>query len=739
MRKIKLALLLMFVLSFVTACSKSNGDIFVSDEAELVDAIATVKAGETIILRNGVWSDVEIQFEANGSEGRPVTLRAETAGEVIISGRSNLTLSGEYLLVSDLVFKDGHSPTDAVISFRKDSKHLANHSRVTNVVIDRFNKPDRFDSDSWVLMYGRDNRFDHNHLVGKMNKGVTLAVRLNDEASQQNHHRIDHNYFGPRPVLGSNGGETLRIGTSHYSLTNSHTVVENNLFDRCNGEVEIISIKSGSNIIRDNLFWESAGTLTLRHGNGNLVEGNAFIGNGKAHTGGIRVINADHKVRNNYLENLTGTRFGGGFVIMNGVPDSPINRYHPVKNVLIENNTLVNVDHILLAAGADEERSQPPENTAISNNLFVATRTGTLGVTAFDDISGITFNDNGLSGADVEFDFNASPVETVKRNNLYFDKNAKLGSSIKGLLNTDEVGVTWYAKGDLRAKLGQGKEIRVSPGKNSIALALETAAGGDTLVLSEGEFSVNSVLEIASPISFVGAGKGKTTLKYTRNALFELKDGASLGLKGIAIDGSESDNVAGDTLIRTSRLGMLNNYRLLLDDVHVMNLDVNHSYSFLKAEKSTMADEIHINNSEFSNVSGDLLKLDAEIDDKGIFNVDYLRIENSSFKNVAGRVASIYRGGTDESTFGPHVSLQANHFDDVGRSELNESKLAFDLHGVQLLTVKENHFVSSGGVNVSASVGEPVYQFFNNAMGGSELAVSYKDRVIDPKEYLAGE
>ena len=33
-------------------------------------------------------------------------------------------------------------------------------------------------------------------------------------------------------VLGSNGGETLRIGTSHYSMFNSNTLVENNYFDR---------------------------------------------------------------------------------------------------------------------------------------------------------------------------------------------------------------------------------------------------------------------------------------------------------------------------------------------------------------------------------------------------------------------------------------------------------------------------------------------------------------------------
>ncbi len=157
---------------------------------------------------------------------------------LFLCGQSNLRLAGEYLVVSGLVFKDGYTPTREVIAFRRNKEHMANHSRVTEVVIDRFNNPERTESDYWVSMYGRHNRFDHNHLEGKNNNGVTMAVRLNNEESQQNHHRIDHNYFGPRPILGSNGGETLRIGTSHYSLTDSYTVVEGNYFDRCNGEVD---------------------------------------------------------------------------------------------------------------------------------------------------------------------------------------------------------------------------------------------------------------------------------------------------------------------------------------------------------------------------------------------------------------------------------------------------------------------------------------------------------------------
>ena len=201
--------------------------VVVQDQAEYRDAVKSARPGDTIVLANGEWKDFEIVFNGEGEAGQPITLTVQEKGKVIITGQSNLRLAGEHLVVSGLVFRDGHTPTSEVISFRRDDRHLANHSRVTEIVIDAFNNPERTETDYWVMMYGRHNRFDHNYLAGKSNNGVTLAVRLNAPENQENRHRIDHNYFGHRPELGSNGGETMRIGTSHYSLTDSFTLVEN--------------------------------------------------------------------------------------------------------------------------------------------------------------------------------------------------------------------------------------------------------------------------------------------------------------------------------------------------------------------------------------------------------------------------------------------------------------------------------------------------------------------------------
>ena len=221
----------------LSACSAGVDDgQLVRDIAEFNEATRELAPGTRIVLANGTWTDVELRLKGNGTADAPIELTAEEPGKVIISGESNLGISGEHIVVSGLVFRDGYTPASEVISFRTAKDELANNSRVTNTVIDSFNNPERSSSDTWVGIYGKNNRFDHNTLVNKGNRGVTLAVKMNTKDSQENGHIIEYNYLGPRQTLGSNGGETLRIGTSHYSREFSNTVVRKNYFDRTSGD-----------------------------------------------------------------------------------------------------------------------------------------------------------------------------------------------------------------------------------------------------------------------------------------------------------------------------------------------------------------------------------------------------------------------------------------------------------------------------------------------------------------------
>lgn len=744
MRKSSVGSLLLFNISVVVSLSflstfASAKDWLVDSPKAYKKAVKQLEPGDSVILSDGVWQDFEILFTGKGTALKPITLKAQTKGSVILSGQSNLRLSGEYLVVSGLVFKNGYTPTSAVISFRQNKKNLAYHSRITEVVIDNFNNPDKQESDYWVAMYGQYNRFDHNYLVGKRNKGVTMAVRLDSEESQQNHHKIDHNYFGPRPVFGSNGGETLRIGTSHYSLTDSFTQVENNYFDRCNGEVEIISVKSGRNSLKNNVFFESRGTLTLRHGNHNLVQDNVFFGNGVDHTGGIRVINKNQRINNNYMEGLTGYRFGSGFTVMNGVPNSTINRYHQVDDALIENNSLYNVDHVQLAAGSDAERSAVPINSAMNNNIIV-NENKEQPFTLFDDVSGISFANN-LTNVDVVKEISAgfdNKNITVKRakNGLLYPVGQQFQSfGVSRDLTPiakEKTGPSWYPKKPASTDFSSGKVHTVSAAPGALFSAIAQASDGDVLELNDGHYLVGKLLRVDKTLTIKAKNEKKARISFERTSLFEIANGGSLALDGLVLDGDESPDSHGNSLIRTQKWGMYINYRFIMKNSEVNNLTINHSFHFFDSGKGAFADQILLDNNQFNQVTGDILRLDKETEDLGIYNAEYVTLTNNSFTDVEGAIVKLYRGGTDESTFGPHLDMVGNTISNVGKGKRNKAKAGVFIHGVQVGNIINNTFHDSQLIRVEHTVGEPITHVNDNTFNKTDKPTVVELRVEGP-------
>lgn len=700
---------------FTFSCGQQRNSV-VKNLDELNAAVAIAKPGDKIVMANGVWENVELLFEAHGTEENPIELVAEKEGEVILSGLSNLRIAGEYLSISGLVFKNGYTPTGEVISFRKDKNALSNHVTVKNCVIDNYSNPERFISDIWVSIYGKNNTFEHNSLIDKRNSGVTLAVRLDTEESRENHHRIINNYFGPRQNLGSNGGETIRIGTSHYSLSNSNTLVENNYFDRCNGEHEIISNKSGSNIYKSNVFYECVGTLTMRHGKYTLVENNYFLGNGKVNTGGIRVINEYQTVKNNYLTGLTGYRFRGALVVMNGVPNSPINRYNQVVDSKIENNILIDCDYIQLCAGSDQERSAVPIGTTMTGNVFMS-KTNLDPFTIYDDISGITFKNNfinkdaklsiptGFEAIDYSVNTNENGLKVPSKEIL-----EKIGfQSVKLPVTRDDVGAPYYPKPDKEITFGSGKTIQVAAGENTILDALQDAEDGDVLLLqNDGEYLLTKDLKLTAMVTLKSEVGAKAIIKSTRSTFFQIENGGSLELVNIKLDGAESPDEAGIQVISTTKYAMNKNYKLFIRDCEIEDMNVNHSYNFLKIYQHTMADSILVENTTFKNMTGYVFTLDREIEDLGIYNVETLYINNCKFENIEGAIANIYRGGTDESTFGPIVTIANTEILNSGKGNRNKTGASMLFHGVQNLNIHDVVMDNAAPINLYLTNGDPI-------------------------------
>jgi poly(beta-D-mannuronate) lyase len=353
------------VWSFSTA---AEGTIYyVSSAANISSAMASARPGDTLIMTNGTWTDQNIFFNGNGTASQPITLQAQTPGQVILNGNSLLHIGGSYQVVDGLRFDSGALSGGSVVEFR--SGDGAHHCRLTNTAIVNYNPPNLNTRYFWVSFYGHDNRVDHCYLSGQSHSGVTCVVWRDD--SSVNNHLIDHNYFGNRPVGPENGYETIRIGDSSESLSASRTTVEYNYFEHCDGEIEVVSNKSCENIYRYNTFVDNKGQLTLRHGNGCRVEGNFFFGYNVNTASGVRIIGENHLVINNYFAGLKGTGTWGAIVMSNGVPSPALDEYVQVKNAVVAFNTLVDCNQTftigLLAAGGDA--TLPPENCRIANNI----------------------------------------------------------------------------------------------------------------------------------------------------------------------------------------------------------------------------------------------------------------------------------------------------------------------------------------------------------------------------------
>jgi poly(beta-D-mannuronate) lyase len=321
-------------------------------------------------MRNGVWTNTVINFNATGAYLEPITLRAEVDGQVRLEGTSRLVLSGNHLVVRGLHFTNGSLGGGNIIEFR-GSGNNANYCRLTECAITDYNPADPTTNYKWVSVYGFYNRIDHCSFTGMNHIGVTLTVWLKDLGGQPNATRIDNNIFSDRAQGWDNGFETIRIGTSEFSMQDADSVVESNYFYRCDGEIEIISNKSGGNIYSRNTFEECKGQLTLRHGNDCLVEGNFFLGNGVADTSGVRIIGEDHTVVNNSFEYLRGEDNWAALPMMNGVPDSPLNRYFQVQRALIAFNTFVDCKENFVVGYVSSvgDNTMAPIDCTIANNV----------------------------------------------------------------------------------------------------------------------------------------------------------------------------------------------------------------------------------------------------------------------------------------------------------------------------------------------------------------------------------
>jgi poly(beta-D-mannuronate) lyase len=703
------------------------GTITVKNVNELHQADKNAKPGDVIILANGEWKNAMIKLGSKGTKEQPITFAAQTPGKVLITGHSYLKIGGEHLIVKGIQFINGFAGSTAVIEFRLNKDQLANNCRVTECSINDFNNVKRMDENYWISFYGKNNRLDHSHFRNKKNMGVLIAVILDDERSRENNHSIDNNFFDGRPPLASNSGEIIRVGVSQHCQFNSFTKITDNYFRECDGETEIVSIKSGGNVVKNNLFRECQGGVVLRHGDNNTVENNIFLGNYKDGTGGVRVINKGQWVVNNFFYACRGIDFRSPLSVMNGIPNSPAHRYVQVTDAVIANNTFYNCSAASFCEGSDAERTLPPDNVYFANNIFYNTKDTNI-YRVSDDMSGFAFSANTASSAISQIlpaGFVKAAIRSANNNIAPLpaqisNKSAAVPDSLQKVATTRlghklPVVVGFGNKGILQsvyqnaisssgpgwlktAQKGRWSANPVPVVKCASAEEVYTALARNEPViikLTGKEYTLDRPFTIQDHVTFDG---NKATIRFSTPAIpavFMVNGGGHLLLYSLMAEGS---NVKAKSFICSDTSGPSNHFNFEMHRSGANGFDrINGCNSIFFSYKSTVADSIIFRNNSFTNNNADIIMMTEEKDDKGYYNAEKIVIARNESRNNKGILLSIYRGGNDESTMGPRLTFEKNSIDGCKTSD---AKPLISLTGIQQTKVLSNTFkgANPGGV-----------------------------------------
>jgi poly(beta-D-mannuronate) lyase len=656
----------------------------------VADCLKKAVAGDRIIIEAGTYRDVDLKWKAVGTKQAPITVEAKP-GTVLITGRSSLVMGGKHLVVSGLEFRNGYPSRRSVVEFA-GGKDFAQDCNLTRCVIDNYNTEDRSQSKSYIYLSGQRNRVDHCELLRKYNLGVTLLVNLNGANNLNNHHQIDHNYFGPREVYGSNGAETMRIGTSQQSYETSATTVCDNFFDRCSGEVEVISIKSCDNIVRGNYLWECEGVVALRHGKRNLVENNTFVGNGKRNTGGVRVVDSDHVIRNNIFVSLAGQRFFSALGVMNAVPNSLPNRYVQVSDITITDNVYVDCTNLEFGTGADAERTSAPRSIDFKRNrLCVSGMQNPFQMV--DKASEVRFADNIMNK---NLEGLPSGIKIAKVKLPMVPTYQQMISRTIGKLSET-------------AKTAKAEARTVMVAKDAdLPQVLAQAEDGDSFVLQGDEYKLVKTVLVQKNVT-IRSVSGKTLLRSVGTSvphLMTIDNGGSLEVEGLVFDGRlEPGGSSPETGISTAKT-MTTPYKLKVNNCKFINFGEN-GCAAIRGQKSTFADSLIVTGCLIADCSGGGVDFASEKDDKGRYNAENMLIENCEFRRLLGTPVNVYRGGSDESTAGPYVTVRNCFFYDCCNKQRGS---VLRLMGPQYLRVSDCQFFNSGRGGVSVRLDETSWE-----------------------------
>ena len=394
----------------VSAIQVSSTTRTVATVAQFKDALASMNPGDTVLVLDGTYNVGGLKVTKGGSALKPILVKSKNLYGARITGPTYLNLSYQsYVTYEGFDIQVDPGSTIFKMEGCSNVRITRNWMRMPTLTDTQTSKwitiGDLWDSE---VCNSHDNRFDHNLFDGKFDQGAWVVIDGSHGTipAISQHDRIDHNIFRNNTPRVTNEKETIRIGVSDLCKLDAYTVVEYNLFEDCDGDPEIVSLKSCKDTVRYNTFRRCVGTVSLRQGNNSVVEGNFFYGEGKTTLfesnaigcGGVRVYGMNHKIINNYFEGLTGDKWDAACVFTNGdvtnTSSSNSSHFIPENNVFAFNTLVDNKSNIEVGFDNGGSYGLAPKNNIIANNIVVSTANPLIKYYSTASLAGVSFNNN---------------------------------------------------------------------------------------------------------------------------------------------------------------------------------------------------------------------------------------------------------------------------------------------------------------------------------------------------------
>ena len=200
-----LSIVTQFIILIFCTSFNASAQLYFSDPDDLADAVNNSVNGGTFIVTNGSYNDFEASFEIVATEDKPVIIKAETIGGVILRKASHFVLKkSAHVTIEGFTF-DGQGE-DSLIKLEG-----CNNIRITRNIFEL----ETSESIKWVFVGGvwndntypfeypsHHNRIDHNIFQNKETPGhyITIDGSFDDNGSDEVYYQsqydiIDYNYF----------------------------------------------------------------------------------------------------------------------------------------------------------------------------------------------------------------------------------------------------------------------------------------------------------------------------------------------------------------------------------------------------------------------------------------------------------------------------------------------------------------------------------------------------------------